>query len=75
MCREILLGVISANLCIDQSSLDVDTEGGIDHERLGIEFGANQMFSPPEVLGEGLYATDADGNLTVCNEDGGFHFD
>lgn len=75
MCREILLGVISANLCIDQSRLDVDTEGAIDHERLGIEFGANQMFSPPEVLGEGLYATDADGNLTVCNEDGGFRFD
>jgi len=75
MCREILLGVISANLCIDQSSLDVDTEGAIDHERLGIEFGANQMFSPPEVLGQGLYAVDADGNLTVCTEDGHFRFD
>lgn len=75
MCREILLGVISANLCIDQSGLDVETEGAIDHERLGIEFGANQMFSPPEVLGEGLYATDADGNLTVCTEDGKFRFD
>lgn len=75
MCREILLGVISANLCIDQSRLDVETAGAINHERLGIEFGANQMFSPPVVLGEGLYARDSEGNLTVCTEDGGFEFD
>lgn len=75
MCREILLGVISANLCIDQSGLDVETPDAIDHERLGIEFGANQMFSPPEVLGEGLYAKDSDDNLTVCTEEGGFRFD
>jgi 3-oxoacyl-[acyl-carrier-protein] synthase II len=75
MCREILLGVISANLCIDQSGLDVETPDAIDHERLGIEFGANQMFSPPVVLAEGLYARDSDGNLTVCTDDGGFRFD
>lgn len=75
MCREILLGVISANLCIDQSGLDVDTPDAIDHERLGIVFGANQMFSPPEVLSEGLYATDSEGNLTVCTENGGFRFE
>jgi 3-oxoacyl-[acyl-carrier-protein] synthase II len=75
MCREILLGVISANLCIDQSGLDVETPDAIDHERLGIEFGANQMFSPPVVLAEGLYARDSDGNLTVCLDDGTFRFD
>ena len=75
MCREILLGVISANLCIDQSGLDVETPDAIDHERLGIAFGANQMFSPPEVLGEGVYAKDDDENLAVCTDDGRFLFD
>jgi len=75
MCREILLGVISANLCIDQSGLDVETPDAIDHERLGIAFGANQMFSPPEVLGEGVYAKDDADNLAVCSDDGRFLFD
>lgn len=47
MCREIQLGVASANLAIANSGLDMDT---IDHGRLGVDFGANLMFSPPEVL-------------------------
>lgn len=47
MCREIQLGVASANLAIENAALNMDE---IDHQRLGVEFGANLMFSPPEVL-------------------------
>lgn len=64
MCREIELGVASANLAIEQAGLKIDA---IDHERLGIEFGANQMFSPPEVLGSGAFA--------CANEANDFQFD
>lgn len=53
MCREIQLGVASANLAIADGKLDLDA---IDHTRLGVEFGANQMFSPPEVLAPGAFA-------------------
>lgn len=49
MCREIQLGVGSANLALTDSNLDLDA---IDHERLGVEFGANQMSSPPAVLSD-----------------------
>lgn len=47
MCREIQLGVASANLAIENAGLNMDE---IDHQRLGVDFGANLMFSPPEVL-------------------------
>ena len=47
MCREIQLGVASAMQALDQSALAMDQ---IDHERLGVDFGANLMFSPPSVL-------------------------
>lgn len=47
MCREIQLGVASALLAFDQSGLDINA---IDHERFGVDFGANLMFSPPDVL-------------------------
>lgn len=53
MCREIQLGVASANLAIADSRIDLDA---VDHTRLGVEFGANQMFSPPEVLAPGAFA-------------------
>lgn len=53
MCREIQLGVASANLALVDGKLDLDA---IDHTRLGVEFGANQMFSPPEVLAPGAFA-------------------
>ena len=62
MCREIQLGVGSANLALDDSQLDLSE---IDHERLGVEFGANQMSSPPEVLGDGCFA---------CADDEAFDF-
>ena len=53
MCREIQLGVASALLALQDSAIDLSQ---IDHERLGVEFGANLMLSPPEVLLEGCVA-------------------
>ena len=53
MCREIQLGVASALLALQNSEIDLSQ---IDHERLGVEFGANLMLSPPEVLLEGCVA-------------------
>ncbi len=47
MCREIQFGVASASMAIENSALDLEA---IDHERFGVEFGANLMFSPPDVL-------------------------
>jgi 3-oxoacyl-[acyl-carrier-protein] synthase II len=47
MCREIQFGVASASLAIENSALDLTA---INHERFGVDFGANLMFSPPEVL-------------------------
>ncbi|QDT41280.1 3-oxoacyl-[acyl-carrier-protein] synthase 2 [Gimesia alba] len=47
MCREIQMGVASANLAMEDSAIDLEA---VDSERFGIEFGANLMLSPPEVL-------------------------
>src|ERR1700685_2120155 len=47
MCREIQFAVASASLAIENSGLDM---GAVNHERFGVDFGANLMFSPPEVL-------------------------
>src|SRR5688572_20905058 len=47
MCREIQLGVASAGLALKESGLNLDE---IDHERLGVEFGANLMLSAPDIL-------------------------
>lgn len=63
MCREIQLGVASAHLALANSELDI---AAIDHERLGVDFGANQMFSTPDVLSEGVFR---------CDEDRKFNFD
>ncbi len=59
MCREIQLGVASAlaGACKIRG-VDLDQ---IDHERLGVEFGANLMLSPPEVLLEGCVACCEEG--------------
>ena len=62
MCREIQLGVASASLALQDAIVDLEQ---IDHERLGVEFGANLMLSPPEVLLEGCAA---------CCEEGTDHF-
>ena len=47
MCREIQLGVASAIQAIGNSGIDTES---IASERIGIDFGANLMSSPPEVL-------------------------
>lgn len=52
MCREIQLGVASAAQALAESGLKLDE---IDHERLGVDFGANLMTSPPDQLQEGCW--------------------
>lgn len=47
MCREIQLGVASAGLALQHGSVDLNK---INHERLGVEFGANLMLSAPDML-------------------------
>ncbi|MDA1162216.1 MAG: beta-ketoacyl-[acyl-carrier-protein] synthase family protein [Planctomycetota bacterium] len=63
MCREIQLGVASAHLALTNSELDMSA---LNPERLGVDFGANQMFSTPDVLSEGVFR---------CDEGKVFHFD
>ena len=58
MCREIQLGVASALLALQHAQVNLEQ---LDHERLGVEFGANLMLSPPEVLVEGCAACCEDG--------------
>jgi 3-oxoacyl-[acyl-carrier-protein] synthase II len=52
MCREIQLGVASASLAIDHAGI---AEGQLDPERLGVDFGANLMLSPPVVLADSCF--------------------
>ncbi|MCA8989310.1 MAG: beta-ketoacyl-[acyl-carrier-protein] synthase family protein [Planctomycetaceae bacterium] len=47
MCRDIQLGVASANLAMDHAGLEEPAE---EQTRLGVEFGADLMLSPPDVL-------------------------
>ncbi len=65
MCREIQLGYAAANLAMDHGGIK---EGAVEPERLGVEFGANLMFSVPEDLSEGCFAA-------VSKEDGKFSQD
>ena len=53
MCREIELGVVAALSAVEQSKLNLEA---IDHERFGVDFGANLMFSPPDVLKDAAWA-------------------
>jgi 3-oxoacyl-[acyl-carrier-protein] synthase II len=64
MCREIQFGVASASLAIENAGLDLEA---IDHERFGVDFGANLMFSPPQVLKDPCW-------LCVDEGDPEFHF-
>lgn len=50
MCREIQLGVASAIQAMQDAGL---TPGVVAPERIGVDFGANLMSSPPEVLVDG----------------------
>lgn len=47
MCREIQMGVASALQAVEHSGLDLEA---VEHARMGIDFGANLMSSPPDVL-------------------------
>lgn len=64
MCREIQMGVASANVALDVAGLG-EGQTAVAPERLGIDFGANLMLSPPEVLARGALA---------CCEEGTFEF-
>lgn len=49
MCRDIQLGVAAATLAMDDAGL-VEGQTIVAPERLGVDFGANLMLSPPDVL-------------------------
>lgn len=57
MCREIQLGVAAALQAIGHGKL---TDGSVNHERLGVEFGANLMLSPPDALSSACTASCTD---------------
>lgn len=67
MCREIQMGVASALLALEHSGLNLEE---IDHERFGVDFGANLMCSPPEVLKDACWACVDEGDQSHT-----FHFD
>lgn len=52
MCREIQLGAASALKAVEHAALDMERQ---DPERIGIDFGANLMCSPPEDLKDGCF--------------------
>ena len=62
--RDIQLGVLAAILGIEHSGLKVEE---LNHERIGVEFGSNQMYSPPENLQSGADAAADENHI--------FHFD
>jgi len=65
MCREIQLGFAAASLALDDAGIK---DGTVAPERLGVEFGANLMLSPPEDL--------AEANASCCSpESGEFNYD
>ena len=45
MCREIAMGAAAATIALTESGLDLEN---LDHQRLGVEFGANLMFFMPD---------------------------
>src|SRR5579872_1803026 len=50
MCREIQLGFAAASVALDDAGIK---DGQVEPDRLGVEFGANLMLSPPDDLAEG----------------------
>jgi 3-oxoacyl-[acyl-carrier-protein] synthase II len=63
MCREIQLGVASATQALQHAGIKLDQ---IDHERLGVEFGANLMLSSPDILS---------GPVDACSQHPGHKFE
>lgn len=61
MCRDIQMGTASAMMAIEDASLDL---GAVDPDRIGIDFGANLMFSPPTQLNDPCWSClDENGNF------------
>jgi len=67
MCREIQMGVASALQAVEHSRLDLET---VESERFGVDFGANLMLSPPEVLKDACWECVDDND-----EQREFHFE
>ncbi|MEZ6062899.1 MAG: beta-ketoacyl-[acyl-carrier-protein] synthase family protein [Planctomycetaceae bacterium] len=63
MCREIQLGVASAIQAMGNAGL---SEGSYPPDRVGVDFGANLMSSPPEVLLGGVAKCLTERNGTEC---------
>lgn len=57
MCRDIQLGVVSAWLAMEHGGV---APGMVAPDRLGVEFGANLMLSPPPELAPACYASHGD---------------
>ncbi len=70
MCREIQMGVASANLALDDAGLN-EGQTAVAPERLGIDFGANLMLSPPEILQPGATAACDAGDHVFHHENWG----
>lgn len=52
--RDIQLGLLSAIIGLEHSGLNIEQ---LPHERVGVEFGSNQMYSPPENLADGAFVS------------------
>jgi 3-oxoacyl-[acyl-carrier-protein] synthase II len=64
MSRDIQMAMAAASQAIAETNLK---SGGINPERIGVEYGANLIFSPPDDL--------KDGALACTDESGQFHFE
>jgi 3-oxoacyl-[acyl-carrier-protein] synthase II len=64
MSRDIQMAMAAASQAIAESNLKA---GGINPERIGVEYGANLIFSPPDDLKDGARA--------CTDESGKFHFE
>lgn len=67
MCREIELGVVAALSAVTHAGVDLEA---INHERFGVDFGANLMFSPPDVLKDACWSVTKDSPTGLK-----FHYD
>jgi 3-oxoacyl-[acyl-carrier-protein] synthase II len=59
MCREIQLGVASALQAVEHAGIE---SGSVPPQRIGVDFGANLMSSPPDVLLDAGVACKPDGS-------------
>jgi 3-oxoacyl-[acyl-carrier-protein] synthase II len=63
MCRDIMMGASAAMLAVQDSGIDVEKT---DHDRIGVDFGANLMFTVPDALqGPAVNSLDAEGNFDM----------